>query len=72
MQAALAALLLLTSTVVITCIVVNYAVAIIETTLQTSNLPQLDRLRNLQEALLNQTNALVNQTIPIMTNSTVP
>jgi hypothetical protein len=64
MQSTVATLLLITSAVILTCIVVDYAVVTIQQTLQTTNIPQLDRLRNIQNSLLNQTDSLFNQTQP--------
>jgi|WetSurMetagenome_2_1015567.scaffolds.fasta_scaffold155455_1 hypothetical protein len=61
MQNTLAALLLITSVVVLTSVVVGYAVNIAEQTLGTTNLPQLDHLRNLQSNLLNQTDNVITQ-----------
>ena len=55
METSVAALLLLTSAVVIGCLVVNYAVNVVEQTLNTDNIPQMDRLRDLQNSFLNQT-----------------
>lgn len=62
MQGTLATLLLITSAVILTGIVVDYAVVTVQQTLQTTNIPQLDQLRNLQNSLLNQTGSLFNQT----------
>jgi len=61
MQSTLAALLLVTAVVVFTVVVVDYAVVVMEATFQT-DLPQLDRIRNLESILLNQTDNLLNQT----------
>ncbi len=64
MQTTLTTLLLITSAVVLTCVVIDYAVVVVQDTLQTSNIPQLDRLRNLESSVLNQTDSLFNQTLP--------
>jgi len=61
MQNTLSALLLITSVVVLTSVVVGYAVNVAEQTLQTTNLPQIDHLRNLQSNLLNQTDNVLTQ-----------
>jgi hypothetical protein len=61
MQASLATLLLVTSAVLLTSVVIGYAVSVTEQVLGTSNLPQLDRLRNLESNLLNQTDTLLTQ-----------
>lgn len=64
LQTTLTTLLLITSAVVLTCVVIDYAVVVVQDTLQTSNIPQLDRLRNLESSVLNQTDSLFNQTLP--------
>ncbi len=73
MQSTLATLLLVTSAVVLTCVVVEFAVVSMEQTLQTSNMPQMDRIRNLESMMLNQTENLFNQamTNQTMTNQTL-
>jgi hypothetical protein len=71
-QTTVASLLLITATVVLTCVVIDYAVAVVQTTLQTDNIPQLDRIRNMENAWLNQTDSLINQTMPFPTDSPVP
>ena len=64
MQTTVATLLLITASVMLTCVVIDYAVTIVEATFQTTNLPQPERLKNLQSSLLNQTSYLFNQTLP--------
>lgn len=64
LQTTLATLLLVTSAVILTCIVIDYAVVVVQSTLQTQDIPQLDRLRNLEDSLLNQTDSFFNQTLP--------
>ncbi len=64
MEASVAALILVVSAVVLACVVVDYAVNIVEATLNTSNIPQLARLREMQSAFLNATDALSNSTLP--------
>ena len=71
MQSTLATLLLVTSCVVLTCIVVDYAVITMEQTLQTNNSPQMEKIRNLENALLNQTENLFNQVNQALTNETL-
>ena len=61
MQGSLATLLLVTSAVLLTSVVIGYAVSITEQVFGTTNLPQLDRLRNLESTLLNQTDTLLDQ-----------
>jgi hypothetical protein len=67
-----ATLLLVTSCVVLTCIVIDYAVVIFQDSLQTTNIPQLDRIRQLQQSLLNETDSLFNQTLPEVAESFPP
>ena len=61
MQGSLATLLLVTSAVLLTSVVIGYAVSVTEQVLGTTNLPQLDRLRNLESNLLNQTDVVLDQ-----------
>jgi hypothetical protein len=72
LQTSVATLLLITASVVFACIVVDYAVSVVQSTLQTTNIPQLERLRNIQSSILNQTDSLFNQTYPLPTDSTPP
>jgi hypothetical protein len=65
MQTNLATLLLLVSTVIFSCIVIDYATVAVTETLQTTNIPQLEHLKTLQGELLNQTDNLFNQTLPL-------
>jgi len=62
LQNTVAALLLVTASVVLACIVVDYAVVIVQNTLQTTNIPQLERLKSIENSLLNETDYLWNQT----------
>ncbi|NLE06259.1 MAG: hypothetical protein GX638_15845 [Crenarchaeota archaeon] len=70
MQTTVASLLLVVSAVVLTCLVIDYTVNVVEATLNTDNIPAIAQLRNLQNNILNQTNYLINQTIP-ESNSTM-
>ncbi len=63
MNTTLSTLLLITSCVMITCVVVDYAVTIVQNTMQTTNIPQLDKLKQIEQSLLNQTDTLWNQTL---------
>jgi hypothetical protein len=72
MQTTVATLLLITSAVILTCIVIDYAVVVVQETLQTANIPQLDRLRNIQSSILNQTDSLFNQTQPVPVETPQP
>jgi hypothetical protein len=60
MQSTLASLLLITACVALTCVVVEYAILTMEQTLHTSNLPQMERIRALENSMLNQTESLLN------------
>ena len=78
MQASVAALLFVTSAVILSCVVVDYAVVIFEQTLDTESSPQLDRVRNLENMLLDQTDDLIseiesyNQTYTQPLDQTIP
>lgn len=61
MQTTVATLLFVTSAVVLACVVVDYAVQACEQTLDTENMPQFDRIRDLEDNLLNQTDTLIRQ-----------
>ncbi|XES76414.1 MAG: hypothetical protein ACBZ72_09550 [Candidatus Bathyarchaeia archaeon] len=69
MQTNLSTLLLITSAVIFSCIVINYATVVFTQTLQTPNIPQLEQYNALQEELLNQTQTLLNQTLPQTPNN---
>ena len=71
-QTTVATLLLITSAVVLSCVVVSYAVSIVEATLQTSNIPQLQRIKDLQRSLINETDSLFNSTLPVPAQSPFP
>ena len=62
MEASIATLLLITSAVVLACIVVNYAVSVFECVLDTESLSHMKRIEELQKSLLDQTDTLLNQT----------
>ncbi len=71
-QSTLATLLLITSTVVFACIVIDYAAGVAEQTLGTRDLPGLERLRGLESSVLNQTDFLLNQTLPVGPGTALP
>ncbi len=64
MQTTVATLLLITSAVLLTCVVIDYAVGIIQQTLNTDNIPQLDKIRDIENRIQNQTDSLFNQAPP--------
>jgi hypothetical protein len=72
METTVATLLLVTSAVILACVAINYAVDIFLQTLDTTNLPQLDRIRDLEAQFLNQTSNLFNQTETELPDSTLP
>lgn len=72
METTVAALLLITSTVILAAVVVDYAVSVIQQTLNTENIPQLGRIRNIESSILNQTDSLFNQTQPELPNQPLP
>ncbi len=55
MQSTVASLMLITSAVILTCVVVNYAVAVFGETVETQNADGFDALQNLQDLVQNQT-----------------
>jgi predicted PurR-regulated permease PerM len=69
MQTSVSTLLLVVSAVLLTCVVINYAVTTVEQTLQT-NIQQVNRIQKLENAILNQTNNLINQTQSQLINQT--
>jgi hypothetical protein len=71
-QGTVAALLLVTSAVILTSVVVDFAVVVSEQALQTTSPPQLDRIRSLESMLLNQTERLLNQTQALPTDPAQP
>ena len=62
MEASVATLLIVVSAVILASVVIDYTVAVFEETLKMDNMPQLDRIRDLQDSLLNQTDRLLNET----------
>jgi hypothetical protein len=68
LETTVATLILITSAVILTGVVVNYAVNVFQQTLNTENIPQLDRLRNMDSSILNQTDSFFNQTQPELPN----
>jgi hypothetical protein len=61
MQTTVATLLFVTSAVILACVVVDYAVVICEQTLDTEDAPQIDRIRKMEDMVLNQTDSLFNE-----------
>ena len=71
MQASVATLLLVTAAVVLACVVVNCAVSAAEGVLNNHDIPQLDRIKGLEDSFLNQTD-LFNMTQPQLPNPSSP
>ena len=61
MQTTVATLLFVTSAVILACVVVEFAVVTFEQTLQTEDMPQIDRIRKIENMILNQTDSLLNE-----------
>ena len=72
LETAVATLILITSAVIFACVVVDYAVAIIQQTLDMENIPQLGRIRDFESNILNQTESFFNQTQPGLPNQPLP
>jgi hypothetical protein len=72
METTVATLLLVASAVILACVVVNYAVGITEQTMKNPNIPELGRLKDFQNSLLNQTDTLFNSTVPQSPNQSAP
>ena len=72
LETSVATLLLVTSAVVLACVVVNYAVSVVEQVLNTENIPQFARIKNFENNLLNQTARLFNQTQPELPDQPLP
>lgn len=60
-QTSVIALFFVTTAVVMACVVVEYAVITCEQTLDTENAPQMERIRELESMLLNQTDYMFNE-----------
>ena len=55
METTVAALLLVTTSVVLACVVVNYAVNIVQVSVDTHNFPEVNKLQDYVNNLLNET-----------------
>ena len=69
METAVATLLLVVASVVLACTVVTYAVATIEQTVNTQNMPWVNELNNTVNNLVNHT-GIDNETLPQLPNPT--
>ena len=72
LQASVTSLLLIVSAVLLTTVVIDYAVNITEAALQTKNIPQVSRIKDLENNFLNQTNGMLYPDQPIPPNSSAP
>jgi predicted PurR-regulated permease PerM len=72
LETTVTSLLLVTAAVVLACVVVNYAVNIVEQVANTDNIPQLDGIKNIENNLLNQTGQLFNETQPQLPSQPPP
>jgi hypothetical protein len=72
MQNELSVLLLITASVMITCVVISYGVGIVQTTLNIKDSPELAKITAIQQSIMNQTEALQSQTGLLGTNQTLP
>jgi hypothetical protein len=70
MESTVAALLLVTSTVMLACIGIVYAVETIQQSLAGDS-PQMELLNSIQERILNQT-SIFNGTLPIEPSTPAP
>ncbi len=71
-QTTVATLLFVTSAVILACVVVDYAVVIFEQTFDTEDMPQIDRIRTLENIILNQTDNLINEIETLNQTTTQP
>ena len=62
METTVAALLLVTASVVLACVVVTYAVNIIQVTVDTHNLPEVNKLQDYMNNLLHEIEGPINGT----------
>ena len=61
MQSTVAALLFVTSAVILASVVVEYTVVVFEQTLDTEDVPQIDRIQAMEEMIMNQTDNLYSE-----------
>ncbi len=72
MQTTVATLLFVTSAVMLACVVVEYAVVTCERTLDTEDAPQMDRIREMENMILNQTDNLFDEIESLNQTETQP
>jgi hypothetical protein len=61
MQTTVATLAFVTAAVLLSCVVVEFAVVTCEQTLDTEDMPQMDRIRQMEETIANQTSNLLSE-----------
>jgi hypothetical protein len=61
MQTTVATLMFVTSAVILACVVVDYAIVTFEQTLDTEDMPQMDRIQKMEDMILNQTDNLYSE-----------
>ncbi len=71
MQTQIASILMITSTVIFASIVVGFAATITEQTLSVEDNKQLERIQNLQDKMLNETNTWLDGLQDISSNQTL-
>jgi hypothetical protein len=69
MEATVATLLLVTASVILACVVVTYAVNIVQVTVDTHNLPEVKRLQDYVNGLLNETQSTFEASVPRVTTT---
>jgi hypothetical protein len=72
METTVTALLLVTASVVLACVVVNYAVNIVQVSVDTNNFPEVNKLQNYVNNLLNETQSTMNDTAAQIPNPSPP
>ena len=61
MQTTVATLMFVTSAVILACVVVDYAIVTFEQTLDTEDIPQMDRIQKMEDMILNQTDNVFSE-----------
>ena len=56
-----ATLMFVTSAVILACVVVDYAIVTFEQTLDTEDIPQMDRIQKMEDMILNQTDNVFSE-----------
>ena len=56
-----AILMFVTSAVILACVVVDYAIVTFEQTLDTEDMPQMDRIQKMEDMILNQTDNVFSE-----------